>query len=82
MTDFCDKKFRPCGDKIVYDEYGNAKEKTVFMPTSAYIKYLKEKRQEAKEQEIKTLRAKLEYQYKTYGEVDQIELNYFLSLVS
>lgn len=71
------KKFRPNGTVVKTDMYGNQVVKTTFLPTAAYMKYLEEKRKEEREQKLLTMRSKLEYQQKTYGEVDPIDLAEF-----
>lgn len=57
----------PWCDEIRYKEKANLK------MTRGYREYLENKRNEKIKTELATLRAKLEYQYKTYGEVDPID---------
>lgn len=77
MKDFQGKKWRCVDVKLVKnqevwwkDEYIEKKE---FAMTRSYAKYLKEKRKQAKLEYLKVLQSKLEYQMKTYGEVDEID---------
>ena len=49
------------------------KEKANFKMTKEYKEYLRNKRNEEIKTELMTLRAKWDYQYKTYGEVDPID---------
>ena len=56
-----------------WNEEARYKEKAEFKMTREYREYLKAKRREEIRTELMTLRAKLDYQYKTYGEVDEID---------
>ena len=49
--------------------------------TRAYKKYLEEKAQKEKAFELQVLKNKLEYQKKTYGEVDEYDYNEYIRLV-
>lgn len=49
-----------------------------FVMTRGYKNFLKEKRKKEKEQELSILKSKLEYQYKKYGEVDDIDFHEYL----
>lgn len=82
MEEYKGKKFRPTGNKIVvgHDWWGNKIVKDEFRPTWGYMKWLDEKREKEKQKEIMIWRHKLEAQMKEYGEVDQIDLDYFISL--
>lgn len=55
--------------------------KKIFKMTSTYREYLKEKRKKENEDELRILKAKLDYQYKTYGEVDPIDYSEYISKV-
>lgn len=75
--EFEGKKWRCIDVKLVRnedvwwrDEYLERKE---FAMTSTYSKYLKEKRKQEKLKYLEILKSKLNYQMKTYGEVDQID---------
>ena len=77
MNDFQGKKWRCVDVKLVKnqevwwnDEYIEKKE---FAMTRAYSKYLKEKRNKENLEDLQILKSKLEYQMKTYGEVDKID---------
>ena len=70
MKEFQGKKWR-------YDESTDS-----FRMTSSYIKFLKERELEKSEFELRVLKESLEYQQKTYGEVDKIQFDYFVSLVT
>jgi len=65
------------GKKWRYDESTDS-----FRMTSSYIKFLKERELEKSEFELRVLKESLEYQQKTYGEVDKIQFDYFVSLVT
>ena len=74
-------KFRACGTTTYKDEWGTVHEKTKFCMTRAYKKYLEEKAQKEKAFELQVLKNKLEYQKKTYGEVDEYDYNEYIRLV-
>lgn len=75
-------KFRPYGEpERKFDEWGQIYYKQNFIPTTSYMKYLHEKQREQDKLEIATLRNKLEYQQKTYGEVDELDVQNYMSLV-
>ena len=76
------KKFYPSGNQVVtgHDWWGNKIYKDEFKMTRGYINWLQEKREKEKQYEVMRLRHKLEAQMKEYGEVDQIDLDYFVSL--
>lgn len=80
MNDFYGKKFFCSGTTIVYDEFGTMQEKAEFRMTRSYLKYLREKEQKQLELEVLALKSKLEYQYKTYGSVDDLDYKNFLKL--
>lgn len=69
------------GSTIVYDEYGFAKEKKNFIPTKGYLDYLKEKERLRQEKELEQLKNSLDYQYRTYGEVDDVDFKRYLSML-
>ena len=76
------KKFRPTGNKVAVgrDWWGNKIYKDEFMPTRGYMQWLAEKREKERQIEIMQWRHKLEAQMAQYGEVDQVDLDYFVSL--
>lgn len=85
MVEFNGKKFRPTGNQVQagYDVWGcRPIYKEEFKMTSSYMKYLAEKEQERKRLELQALKSKLEYQMKTYGEVDDIDYNNYMALLS
>lgn len=75
MKQFEGTKFRPFDDnnKVVYDIWGNKTIKQGFIPTSSYIKYLKDKYEIEVLEELRTMKNKLDYQLQTYGEVDELD---------
>lgn len=83
MEKFTGKKFFCVAEHQVRDESAWWEEKYTnkaeFMMTSTYRDYLKAKRKKEKEDELRILKAKLEYQYKTYGEVDPIDYGEFIA---
>lgn len=84
MMQFTGQKFFAIeGDTTtVYDIYGNKTEKQNFRMTRKYLAYLKEKAEHEAKMEVIKLREKLEYEFKTYGEVDNIDYQRFLQLVA
>ena len=58
------------------DEYRMKKD---FRPTRQYRKWLKAEAEKAKKDYLMVLRAKLEYQMKTYGQVDEIDFQEFVT---
>lgn len=85
MEKFEGQKFFCVAEHQVRDESVWWEEKYVnkaeFMMTSTYRKYLKEKRKEKQKTELGMLKARLEYQYKTYGEVDPIDFSEYMAKV-
>ena len=53
-----------------------------FAMTKSYRKYLAEKRIEDLKNEIKICKEKLTYQYKHYGQVDDLDFKYFEYLLN
>ena len=51
----------------------NATYKDQFIPTQSYLNYLDNKDFRKLENEIKVLKSKMEYQERTYGEVDDMD---------
>lgn len=77
------KKFRPTNKfKIEYTIYGEKVKKEIFVPTNGYLKWLDEQEKERKAKEFTQLKEKLQYQQKTYGEVDEVDLLRFRQLLS
>ena len=82
MKPFEGKKFFCVDEEVIYDEFGYPKVKPHFVMTRSYRKYLAEKAEEEKQQELQYLKNSLEYQYKTYGEVDKIDFDRYVSLIN
>lgn len=81
MEKFVGSKWRCVGSHTEYDIWGYAKEVSDFRMTSSYLKYLKQKQEEKELNELKVLKNKLDYQYKTYGEVDDLDYNLYVRLI-
>lgn len=76
MTTYTGSKFRPTGETYTTtNRYGETIVRDKFAPTTGYLKWLEEQKQEKKDSEIKLLRTKLQYQFDTYGEVDELDFN-------
>lgn len=58
------------------------KTKKVFCKTKGYSKYLEARRIEEIRREAKAMKARLDYEYKTYGEVDRIDFEYYVSYIT
>ena len=74
-------KFRYVGTEEYYDDLGFKQTRAKFKMTRSYLEYLAEKNAEEAKMQIVTLKNKLEYQQKTYGEVDPYDLNEYMRLV-
>ena len=57
------------------------KEKVEFAMTRSYKTYLHNKRIQEREHAIQVLKHKLEYQMRTYGEVDDVDFNEYMGYV-
>lgn len=83
MEKFEGAKFYCDGTYLVRDESVTWEDRYItkkhFMITSTYRKYLEAKREEERQDELRTMRCKLEWQYKTYGEVDPIDYAEFIA---
>lgn len=76
-------KFRPLGQtRVEYTIYGEKVEKEIFIPTKGYLKWLDEQEKEKEAKEFIQLKEKLQYQQKTYGEVDEVDLLRFRQLLN
>lgn len=80
------KKYRFISKETVFDNRAWREErrevyteKSNFVMTHSYKNYLAEKARSERENELRVLRQKLEYQYKTYGYVDEIDLGEFIA---
>lgn len=78
MEKFVGSKWRCVGSHTEYDIWGNSKKVAEFRMTSSYLRYLKQKQEEKELKELMILKNKLEYQYKTYGEVDELDYNLYM----
>ena len=78
MEKFVGIKWRCVGSHTEYDIWENAKEVNDFRMTPHYLEYLKQKQEEKELKELMILKNKLEYQYKTYGEVDELDYNLYM----
>lgn len=77
-------KFRPTGNvtQCGYDVWNcQPIYKDEFVPTRAYMKYLAEKEQQKKQLEMDALKSKLDYQQKTYGEVDSVDYAAYMNMI-
>lgn len=81
MISYQGTKFHCIDTKIVYNEWGERVEKGVFVPTKSYRKWLEEKEEEKRQHEIRCLKESLDYQYKTYGEVDQYDFQRYCAMI-
>ena len=77
-------KFRPTGNyvKVGYDVW-ECKDiyREEFIPTRAYVKWLKEQAEIKQQRAQDALKSKLEYQMKTYGEVDPVDYASYMNMV-
>lgn len=77
MNEFQGKKWYCSSVKLVKNENAwwkeEYKEVKEYRMTGDYRKYLQEKKKKEFEEELRVLKNKLEYQKKTYGEVDEID---------
>jgi hypothetical protein len=76
-------RFRPDKGniKVTHDAFGFATEKQVFIPTSSYVEYLRDKERAMKQHELNVLKNKLDYQYATYKEVDKVDYDQYIHLL-
>lgn len=78
---YCGKKFYPTGSETYYTEWGEKAERKTFGLTKSYIEYCREHQAEKERMKRITLKHKLEYQQKHYGEVDPIDLAEYMRLI-
>ena len=76
------KKFFTTGSEIITDCFGYKFEKPIFGMTKSYIKFLNEKERLRKQRELLALKHKLDYQYEKFGEVDQIDYNQYVFMLT
>lgn len=81
MESYDDSKFRPGSIDIKIDIWGNKVLKQNFIPTRSYMKYLKAKEEQKRKFEITKLKAKLDYEFTTTGEVDDIDYQRYCKLI-
>ena len=74
-------KFRYVGTEEYYDDLGFKQTRPKFKMTRSYLEYLADKNAQEAKMDMVTLKNKLEYQQKTYGEVDPYDLNEYIRLV-
>ncbi len=83
MQDFTGSKWRCTGTKKVLntEQWWQPRyvEKAEYRMTRSYLEYLKNKRVIELKQELAVMRTKLEYQQRTYGEVDEIDFNEYVA---
>lgn len=75
---FCSEEHKFKG----YDIYGQPIYKDEFKMTSSYYKYLQNKAEHQKEVEFEQLKAKLQHEYATYGEVDPVDYTRFQQMLA
>ena len=75
------KKFRCTGEVEYYDDLGFKRTKATFAMTKSYAMYLREKHAEEERMELVKLKHKLDYQRKTYGEVDKYDFDEYMRLI-
>lgn len=78
---YCGKKFRPTGTETYYTEWGEKATRTTFGMTRAYVEYCRKRQAEKEHKYLITLKHKLEYQQKHYGEVDPIDKAEYIRLI-
>ena len=83
MQPFTGKKwFCPDEYTIKIDCFGRETKVPVFQMTKAYANYLSEKEKLRKQHELLVLKNKLDYQYQTYGEVDKLDYDNYIRLLT
>lgn len=78
MTQPPKHKYRYVGNIEYHDCWGYKQVKKKFIPTRQYIEYLKQREIEKELFELRVMKEKLEYQYKTYGEVDKLDFDNYI----
>ena len=83
LPTFEGKKWRrPDEFKEKIDIFGNITEVPIFRMSEQYKNYLTEREQLKKQQELLVLKNKLDYQMSTYGEVDEVDYNLYIHLLT
>ena len=76
---YCSKVTRVRNEAVWWaEEYVEKKE---FAMTDSYRKWLHEKAKKERQEELMVMRSKLEYQMKTYGQVDEIDFQEYMAKV-
>lgn len=76
-------KFRPTGRTYTTtNRYGETVVRDEFVPTTGYAKWLKEEKERKRLAEIEMYKNKLQLQFEKYGEVDEVDFQYYLSLIN
>lgn len=78
---FTGAKFRCTGTITKYDEWNQPQQVKTFEMTRNYIAYLQEKEEYENRLKLQTLKDKIEYQIKTYGSADKLEVDLYIALV-
>lgn len=78
---FTGTKFRYTNTTIKYDEWNQPREVKNFEMTRSYIAYLQEKEEYENKLKLQTLRDKIDYQVKTYGSADKLDVDLYIALV-
>jgi len=74
-------KFYCDGEITTFDMWEKPCSKPVFKMTRSYINYLHAKELEECKMKVATLKAKIDYQLQTYGEVDELDAKLYEALV-
>lgn len=83
VPSFEGKKWRrPTEYTIKVDCFDYETKTPVFKMTKAYAKYLTEKEKLKKQHELLVLKNKLDYQMSTYNEVDEVDYNLYVHLLT
>lgn len=82
MSEFIGTKFRPTGRTVrTVNDRNEFVYKEEFACTRSYLKYCKEKRVEAARLEVARVKAKMENEFKTLGQVDDYTIMEFQAAV-
>lgn len=75
VNKFDGKKWRCVGERVKVDSWGYTTIVPEFQMTRSYRQYLVEAQKQKEYNEFIVLKNKLDYEYKTYGEVDEMDFN-------
>lgn len=83
---FTDQKWRLSGSHTKW-EYNIFQQPELvkvneFRMTRAYVRFNDEKRLLRMRTEVRVMKSRLDYEYKTYGEIDDIDFNDYLNMVN